>query len=745
MNWLLVALGCFDLAAQEPPSTVVDRCTSDSDPGGVNLATALQTGGNITFNCGGRATIRITQRHSIERPVSIDGGGVITLDGGGTSGFLSAAQPTAIVGLSRITLRAMKGVTTGSNAVTIADSVILDSDSPIAARGLVRVNRSTFEGNRGAVITASGLVAADMQMRRNRAIAISISGGGANIQDSVIEDNGESIFADCGDTIFLRTTFTRNTTLVNALRPGGAMRVDCSSVEIINSSFSENKSNSDGGALHIGPGVRMISIRGSRFTGNSAARGGGAVSIETKAAAEPDVRFKHTIFKSNAARWGGAVFHAALADTPVAGLGKISGEAVTFSGNTASERGGAIAVEAMALDLFRAAFLGNAAPSGGAIWHEPAGRGPNALANAIFALNKSGDGVIVGRALTLANSTVLGSEGAGVLFLTPSSTLLGFEGESVPFLTRAKEAVASDTITFANTIVENNSGGNCRIDAARIVPQGINLQFPDDGCGRGFGVAAALLDTFYAPLIGGPARANGLDNICAGALVRSVDFYGNRRPMADRCSIGAVEGDVARVVSHLKQPKPRPPFVKGRSEVGSKESNDDEYDGDNKGKSAGGESKPDDGGAPDDCKHYPDSARCKSSGETASCASYVGDLPPEASMALGKRKPSALLAKLLHRGVDFSVPLHKLESWLANQHYTPYPAISEAIIKLMGNKRLKCPVYIDVIVWNYEHSNGVDSPRKPSHVKLNELKSAIVGGYNTRYAISISRFEDLLQ
>ncbi|WP_458720636.1 hypothetical protein [Candidatus Nitrosocosmicus sp. R] len=95
-------------------------------------------------------------------------------------------------------------------------------------------------------------------------------------------------------------------------------------------------------------------------------------------------------------------------------------------------------------------------------------------------------------------------------------------------------------------------------------------------------------------------------------------------------------------------------------------------------------------------------------------------------------------------GIDFSVPEEDLKNWLNNPSFTPYPAIAEALLKLVGNKRLRQPVFIDVIVSNYEQTPGVSSPRKLEDVDLATLKEAIVDSYNNRYGESISDFQSIL-
>lgn len=92
-------------------------------------------------------------------------------------------------------------------------------------------------------------------------------------------------------------------------------------------------------------------------------------------------------------------------------------------------------------------------------------------------------------------------------------------------------------------------------------------------------------------------------------------------------------------------------------------------------------------------------------------------------------------------GLDFSVPESDLRQWLVNPD-TPYPAIAEAVLR-MGH-RLTAPVYLDVVVWNYEHTPGVDSPRQLEEVKSDVLEAAIVSGSNTRNGTNVTTFDQLL-
>lgn len=118
---------------------------------------------------------------------------------------------------------------------------------------------------------------------------------------------------------------------------------------------------------------------------------------------------------------------------------------------------------------------------------------------------------------------------------------------------------------------------------------------------------------------------------------------------------------------------------------------------------------------------------------------------------LSAEQPQAVPTKIdaMHAlrlaGIDFSVPEADLRDWLGKPQFTPYPAAAGALIKLLGGKRLRRPVFIDVIVYNYEHTPGVASPRKMADVNLDLLAKAVVDGHNTRYGETVRDLQSLLQ
>ncbi len=103
------------------------------------------------------------------------------------------------------------------------------------------------------------------------------------------------------------------------------------------------------------------------------------------------------------------------------------------------------------------------------------------------------------------------------------------------------------------------------------------------------------------------------------------------------------------------------------------------------------------------------------------------------------------LMQLRDIGIDFSVPQSELIQWLGDARSTPYPAISTALLNLLEGRRLRQPVYLDVVVWNYEHAPGASSPRKVADVDVGRLKAAVLEGYNGRYGEAVSDFQTLIR
>ena len=50
-----------------------------------------------------------------------------------------------------------------------------------------------------------------------------------------------------------------------------------------------------------------------------------------------------------------------------------------------------------------------------------------------------------------------------------------------------------------------------------------------------------------------------------------------------------------------------------------------------------------------------------------------------------------------------------------------------------------------MIVFNYEHTPGAGSPRRPADVRPKVLEAALVEGYNNRHGTAYTKLSDLLR
>ena len=94
---------------------------------------------------------------------------------------------------------------------------------------------------------------------------------------------------------------------------------------------------------------------------------------------------------------------------------------------------------------------------------------------------------------------------------------------------------------------------------------------------------------------------------------------------------------------------------------------------------------------------------------------------------------TAVISSLHDVGVDFSIPRSSLVDFLGNAEFTPYPALAEALLRSLKGRGLRLPVFIDVIVFNYEHSPG-----NPHHVGSKTLTYRCWRPRSSRASITVT-------
>jgi hypothetical protein len=302
--------------------TVVTNCTR------AGIQTALNGGGHITFSCGpGPITIPISSQLELNPALDtmIDGGGLVTLDGQGTSRLLNkewAAVPAHITiqNMRFINAKAPSGNDHSGGAIRVGYSGTS-----------LHIIDSTFENNSTT----------DMNTTDNQ-------GGAIFVHNS-------------SETIISGSVFEGNTA-----GNGGAFGGIATDLLIYNSSFSDNSAadNASGGIVRgyggaialdgvdknfdLGPNER-VQICGTHFEGNTAIRGGGAIDVvvsdnyDTKTAVNKSTFLDNVVTGLNGQYGqGGAIY--LVEDDRAGGSNEDNLEISnsTFQGNQAGRQGGAV-------------------------------------------------------------------------------------------------------------------------------------------------------------------------------------------------------------------------------------------------------------------------------------------------------------------------------------------------------------------------------------------------------------------
>lgn len=540
MHWIIVALlwsalGVSTAAAQ--PVIVVTRCNYDSAEGtGWNLSSALLAGGVIRFDCGARTRIRITFTHPIDRPVVIDGGDRITLDGESqvalfrleSGGSLTLRNLSLTGGRYNGPIRISLG-----NQPNRPDNLTYDGgviQNPVGAP--IIIEDTFLFGNQRAIATYGGSITLrNSRFQDNTRTALRLYSSQTLIENTHFVNNTSGILGGAlyqsGGSLTIRETssFRRN----RALFSGGAIASSGGVLTIEGASFERNEAPSAGALLLTGSG--SVTLQHSRFENNHAQREGGA--ILRRAMPDPGAGFTivDSRFTANTADFGGAI--ALMADGSLPNLGRLSLRSTIFSQNTARE-GAAVAGHEYGIDAVAAVFARNeAAEAGGALLLRNESPHPSRLANSLVVRNRGGAAVILANAMEVINSTIADNLGTGII-----------NRRGILVVGRITEA--DYAITLSNVILSGNSGGGCA--GALFVDAGHNLQFPGLDCGASIPVLYPWLDGRYAPFDWSPARFGGDSGVCASSPINGVDLFGEQRGRSGLCSVGAVEQSIDSLI-----------------------------------------------------------------------------------------------------------------------------------------------------------------------------------------------------
>ncbi|MCL4686121.1 hypothetical protein KJ059_15375 [Myxococcota bacterium] len=447
------------LADVSQPTTVVGVDVPCTEQG---LAAALTTGGVVTFACGpGPVTLPITSAKAITQDTVLDGGGLVTLDGGHESRILSVPSSFEL-GTPRLTVQRIRFVRGNSSAVSGEDTArgggaiwvrggslrvvateFVDNRGPAtgqdvaggaiysAGTGEVTIVASLFTGNQASNGGAIGVLFADLTLVDTMLADNAATGSGGNPGQG---GNGGGIYSDGNDQIQSLCGVSLVGNHANAFG-GGMFRV----------------SNNGVGPLSI----LETSVLSNRIPDQATSMAGGMYLQGVQ------IQIQDSTIAWNEARSAGGLFLGPNGTT-------IEATNVTIAENTAlSSLAGGLAISAGVTGVIRHATIArNAAPGPVAFAAATTGGGSVVLANSIV------DGHVAGNAWNPISCLSPLVEGGGNL----QWPILRASGQS-----DAPDALCSAAITTADSelgALQDNGGPTLTIEPAATSPASI----PRGGC-----------------------------------------------------------------------------------------------------------------------------------------------------------------------------------------------------------------------------------------------------------------------
>ena len=474
------------------------------------LQAAVNSGGTVSFNCGvAPVTIAITSTISVSPSLNtvIDGGGKITLDGGGNTRIMRLAQQNYRTNSNGLTLQR---ITLANGQAQGTGYVAPNPNNPACAYGFaggsggaIEVNDArlhvidaTFVNNKaaspgpdvggGAIYSAGSL---DLTVVNSRFSGNSGSNSGAV---GLLQTNGR----------FFNSTFDNNAATGVGQNYAGGAASGCVGVGHPN----QGGAGGNGGAIAIDGSDDTDQIFcGTRFIGNNAGALAGAI-FRTANVNPRLTTIDRSEIHANSALQGGALF--------ISNSQPLNIVRTTLSNNTAPTFGGAQFARSK-LNIENTTFAGNVAT--------------NSLGGAIFHGDSTNDSVI--RNVTFANNQAPG--GAG-LFSAAIAGGINFPIYNTVFANNTTNDIFNPAqCWFAPATGSNNlqwprdRGASNNPD--NLCVTGINFADPLLGAlANNGGPTSTLLPSSLSPLKG------------AGANCPTVDQRGVARNVAT-CTIGAVE------------------------------------------------------------------------------------------------------------------------------------------------------------------------------------------------------------
>lgn len=527
LTFTLVALliAGFSLALPAYAAGVVGTGTSVSCTDAA-LNAALAGGGTVTFNCGGAKTFRFPKEKVITQDTVIQGGNLITFDGGSGTWLFHVTAP------ARLTLNDLR-LQNGLNSVGCGGAIY--------NLGTVIISNSLFEKNiaeGGGAICASG------------SASVQITNG--TFYNNEAAQTGD--IAGYGGAIALnamgRLTVTGTVFLENKARFGGALAILPGATatvrgRVMEVGFRSNFATHSGGAIYNLGSLNLydtdVAFNGIPATISANGYGGGIASMGK-------LTIRNSFFSFNYGLTGGGLYVGSGLDSSAADI-----QQVHFNQNLAKFNGGGVFADNTTMTLTNTTFINNeAGGSGGGLACAQCAR--LRLSNSSFITNTAayGGGLYVSAAAVSGYAHVESVTFSGNQATTRGGGIYNQGSLALYFSTLAYNYTGIHSVAGANTyllssVLHNPGFNNCGSDGTVLYSNSGSNHISDNSCGPQFAVKGdpqlgPLQDElqqqywstyFHLPLAGSPLINRGYFQ----CPVR--DQRGRLRP--DACDIGAVE------------------------------------------------------------------------------------------------------------------------------------------------------------------------------------------------------------
>ncbi len=495
------------------------------------FATALTEGGEVLFDCGGPHII-ITDTYVIENDVTVDGGGIITLDGEGNRQFFFVNEGASLT-LRNITLT-RGGVIGNGGAIHNQGNLVLEN---------VTIQESKAEGE-GALGGAIANLEGTVTIRASRilsntsiyaAAGIDNSNGHVTIEDTIIAGNVAALFGAIDNGGYMTITHSIVRDNIATTSQGGGIAIVNGTLVIEDSLILNNTALNDvGGGVAAFGGI--TSIANTDILSNTGHLGGGGIYLNPNPDDPTVARMNITSSRiahnrstfqlppdNSINAYGGGIYNG----------GKIVLNQVDIFDNDAGSGGGLFTYgDFSSVTIVNSTFRNNdATHMAGGLW------------------------LTANVPMTLTNNTVSGNTaavwGGGIMVDTVDVVLQNFTiiGNSAP--TGANFYSNSQEVKLRNTVLANPvTGSNCAVDdtGAPLISLGYNFD-SDASCALNATGDQNDSDPLLGPLAGNggptlthlPLAGSPLIDQGDAASCPAGDQRDVARPQGEGCDIGTVE------------------------------------------------------------------------------------------------------------------------------------------------------------------------------------------------------------